>query len=366
MLAGITKRSGVRRSLIAALAIGAASMGGSAQAAVNAGERLKPGQQERSRNGTYTLRMQVDGNLTLFRTGDKKLVWNSQTGGNKGAFAAMGRDGNFVVFSASHAPLYITGTKGGANSRLAVQEDGNAVVYSGDNKALWDAKTDVRVLGNSQILRAGQSRQSRSGRYLLATQADGNVTMFDKQTQTFLWTSQTSGNPGAWATVQRDGALVVFSASREVLYTSGTGGQGDASTRLHVLDDGNAALLTGANAPLWGSKVDVFVLGNGQRLRAGQSRQSRDGSHLLALQADGNLVLYHQPTRRVVWSTGTASPGAFLQLLRDGNLVLLSADKKVLFHTATKSDAKSRLAVQNDGNVVLFSGANAPVWWSRR
>jgi hypothetical protein len=328
---------------------------------VGNGQLLTPGQWRRSPNGNYGLVMQSDGNLVLYETGSRKALWSSQTSGNPGAFAALQRDGNLVVYSSSRQPLYHSATSAGAGTVLVVQDDGNAVLYSG-GKALWGAQTDVHQLGNGQLLRPGQSRRSRNGQYALSMYSDGNLVLVHQESGTPLWSSQTSGNPGAFAVLQRGGNLVVLSSSRHPLYSTSTAG--DTDTSLLVQDDGNAVLYS-AGKGLWSSQMDVHQLGNGQLLRPGQSRRSRNGQYALSMYSDGNLVLVDQVSGKALWSSQTSgNPGAFAALQRDGNLVVLSSSGQPLYATGTAGGASTVLLVQSDGNAVLYAGS-VPLWSSR-
>ncbi|MGI5132596.1 hypothetical protein ACQEVB_37740 [Pseudonocardia sp. CA-107938] len=107
------------------------------------GDVLEPARIIRSANQKCFLAMQEDGNLVLYRTRDKKALWDSRTGGNPGARAQMQGDGNLVVVSSGPAfrPLWDSATGGKPGAWLAVQDDCNLVVYSSNNKPLWDSGT---------------------------------------------------------------------------------------------------------------------------------------------------------------------------------------------------------------------------------
>ena len=64
--------------------------------------------------------------------------------------------------------------------------------------------------------------------------------------------------------------------------------------------------------------------------------ESRTQGERLAMQADGNLVVYG-PTGECVWSTGTyGNRDAFLAAHDDGNLVIYTADqRKTLWSSKT-------------------------------
>jgi hypothetical protein len=62
-----------------------------------------------------------------------------------------------------------------------------------------------------------------------------------------------------------------------------------------------------------------------QVLRPSQSRASSNGAYTLAMQPDGNLVLYANESHRPLWASRTWSPGAFAALQDDGDSVIYSA-----------------------------------------
>jgi hypothetical protein len=62
-------------------------------------------------------------------------------------------------------------------------------------------------------------------------------------------TSGTSGNPGAYAVLQGDGNLVVYSAANWPLAFSGT--QGNPGATIALGDDGNLVLRSVSGATLW-------------------------------------------------------------------------------------------------------------------
>jgi hypothetical protein len=86
----------------------------------------------------FDLVMQGDGNLVLYQAG--WALWNTETHGHHGAWAAFQDDGNLVVYSAWNTPLWSSGTHGHPGAALAVQDDGNVVIYDGWT-ALWSTGT---------------------------------------------------------------------------------------------------------------------------------------------------------------------------------------------------------------------------------
>ena len=101
------------------------------------GQSLSRGQSLTSSNARYTLVMQNDGNLVLYRnTGGVVFATNAP-----GDSAVMQSDGNFVVYSGS-MPTWSTLTGGNPNAYLVVQDDGNLVIYSAAGIPLWNIGAD--------------------------------------------------------------------------------------------------------------------------------------------------------------------------------------------------------------------------------
>jgi murein DD-endopeptidase MepM/ murein hydrolase activator NlpD len=107
-----------------------------------ANQTLRTNDSVTSCDGRFTLVMQGDNNLVLYKHGATPLWWTATNGGS-GAFAAMQGDGNFVVYNSASRPLWYTGTHGNAGAWLAVQDDGNVVIYRA-GRALWNSGTAGR------------------------------------------------------------------------------------------------------------------------------------------------------------------------------------------------------------------------------
>jgi hypothetical protein len=245
---------------------------------LESGERLLPGQSLSA--GRYRLVMQTDGNLVEY--GDNavydqswRVYWQTRTAGNPGAYVVMQTDGNLVVRAADGRPLWNSGTAGYPEARAGLVTTGFFVLYA-ENIGVPPLPGGARPLSvgggvtydwrltAGGTMRSPDELQALSQPFELVMQGDGNLVMrtevrregyfYELLGYRPYWQSGTSGHPGAFAVMQRDGNLVVYSA----------GGQ-----------------------PLWNSETD----GNpGARLD---------------MQSDGNLVIY-SPTGRVLWQTGTA------------------------------------------------------------
>jgi hypothetical protein len=89
---------------------------------------------------------------------------------------------------------------------------------------------------------------------------------------------------------------------------------------------------------------------------------SCDNRFMLAMQNDGNLVVYEGS--RALWASNTAGyhPGARVAMQGDGNLVLY--DNYGAYWATYRYGANAYLAMQTDGNLVVYSGSGQPLWAS--
>jgi len=99
----------------------------------------------------------------------------------------------------------------------------------------------------------------------------------------------------------------------------------------------------------------------GQSLTANQTVTSCDGRYTLAMQGDGNLVLYHNGVG-ALWATGTqGTTGRVAAMQGDGNFVLYDASGRALWNSGTQGHSGATLSTQSDGNLVVYQG-NTPLW----
>ena len=93
-----------------------------------------------SDNGRYTLVLNDDGNLVVYK-GHNKPLWVSNTAGKDAKYAKMQPDGNFVIYTYKNKVLWHTNTHGNKGAYLVMQNDGNVVIYSKSGKAIWNSST---------------------------------------------------------------------------------------------------------------------------------------------------------------------------------------------------------------------------------
>ncbi|MFV0459201.1 MAG: Ig-like domain repeat protein [Actinomycetales bacterium] len=203
----------------------------------------------------YHLTMGTDGNAVVY-AGDGMPIWQTHTAGNPGATLVMQGDGNLVVYSATGQGLWAAFPEGApvGCATLAVQNDGNVVIYSPGSPpyALWNTSPDKFVpqppaATGSSITQAHSLRPGQSitvGEHLLVMQTDGNLVRYSPTKGT--WSSDTAGNPYAWAVVQTDGNFVVYNRNGSPLWANYAYG----GTSVTLTADGTLVHLKGGTA-IW-------------------------------------------------------------------------------------------------------------------
>jgi hypothetical protein len=186
-----------------------------------------------------------------------------------------------------------------------------------------------------------------------------------------LWATGTYGSDGYVAVMQGDGNFVLYGKNSDPLWASGTWGH--AGSTLAVQTDGNLVVYEPGGHPGWASGTNLpaappgptacGLFNPGEGLVAGQSETSCDGRFSLAMQTDGNLVLYEEG--HALWATGTNGKlGYFMVMQGDGNFVLYDIHDKPLWASGTNGHDGSTLAVQDDGNLVVYEPGGHPAWAS--
>ncbi|MFE2346063.1 DUF6531 domain-containing protein [Kitasatospora cineracea] len=140
---------------------------------------------------------------------------------------------------------------------------GNSVTttYTYDNDGRTTSVTlpyRNRTIASGTTLASGTVTASNNARLIM--QADGNLVLYQIDTGRPVWSSDTSGHPGATATMQTDGNLAVTDTTGTVLWSSNTAGNTGAIAK--VQDDGNFVLYNTTGTALWSSKTYRAALSN--------------------------------------------------------------------------------------------------------
>ncbi|MEZ0070054.1 YD repeat-containing protein, partial [Streptacidiphilus sp. MAP12-20] len=197
---------------------------------------------------------------------------------------------------------------------------------------------------------------------------------------TTLWAAKETDVPSESATVYdgqgRPTNAVLYHQGVEQWQTA-TSYPGADETDHSQIQDANGNVITGSGGTSTQSftnalgqttstvvqNTDALVkLTGGQIIPSGTSLTS--GAVRLAMQADGNLVIYSLATGKSLWATGTASAGAYAQFGTDGNLHVYSSTGTSLWTSGLTASSGSVIQLQNDANLVIYNSAGTSVWSS--
>lgn len=109
------------------------------------GTREGQGDEElRSQNGRFTFRMQHDGNIVLYKSGQPIWASNTWVQHSSGPYRlVMQDDGNLVAYDRYDKPTWASNTwhAGQGPYRLDIQDDGNCVLYDCHSSPTWSTDT---------------------------------------------------------------------------------------------------------------------------------------------------------------------------------------------------------------------------------
>jgi hypothetical protein len=238
-----------------------------------------------------------------------------------------------------------------------------------------DKPTGCGIVHGGEGLVDGESFSSCDGRFTLAMQTDHNLVLYHNGAGA-LWSTATNGSDGFAAIMQGDGNFVLYGKQSNALWNSAT--EGHSGAYLAVQDDGNLVVYDAGGKALWDTNTVVpappppppppsppascTLMSPGNELLAGQSLSSCDGRHTLAMQTDGNLVLYHNGAG-ATWATMTNGKGGQRAIMQgDGNFVVYDAEGKALWNSVTEGHPGASLDVQDDGNLVVYAPGGGALW----
>jgi hypothetical protein len=214
-------------------------------------------------------------------------------------------------------------------------------------------------LNPGDIIRAGDVLRSPSAWFTVEMSADGDLQMLNRYRRS-MWGTATSGHAGAFAKLQADGNLVVASANGDFLWASGTGNHPGAYATLD--DSSDFGLYLGA-ARVWVAGANNAVLATNEMLLPGMVLRSPQRAYTLAMQLDGNLVLYGPGG--ALWTPGVPLlPGSRAIMQGDGNFVIYPpGDGPAEWSIQRGGYADGWLQVQDDGNLVVYKPPSVATWW---
>jgi hypothetical protein len=113
---------------------------------IEKGKVLYSGRSIYSKNGTYKLTMQKDGNLVLSRIYSNRIkpIWATSTDTKAVEKCSFQSDGNLVLYGYNGKAIWASSTDR-RGEYLLVQNDGNVVIYDANYTAIWATNTDEKI-----------------------------------------------------------------------------------------------------------------------------------------------------------------------------------------------------------------------------
>ena len=230
---------------------------------------------------------------------------------------------------------------------VALGDAGEFGVRSAGGDTLWAPGALI-----SNALAAGQSLTSPNGQFRLTMQGDGNLVEYGGAS--VVWASGTNPS-GARAVVQDDGNFVVYDSSDSALWASDT--SGNPGAYLSLRDTGELSVVSATGSRLWAGPGELAL---NATLTSGQTLNSPLGAYRLTMQANGNLVEY-DAADTVIWETGTNS-GTRAVMQSDGNLVLYDGANQALWASNTSGNPGAYLSLLDTGQLLVDTTAGTPLW----
>ncbi|MFE1322682.1 polymorphic toxin-type HINT domain-containing protein [Kitasatospora phosalacinea] len=196
---------------------------------------------------------------TTTAPGTTLFIEDNKTGPSttRTAYDGMGRPTTNTLVSGA-STLWSTTTYKGADRVDVTPPTGGRATTTYTN-ALGQTTSSVvrdttadKKLASGTVIPSGSFVLSKSTR--LEMRADGNLVLTALIGGATLWSSNTGGNPGAFASVEADGDFVVWNAAKTVkLWSAGTGGHTGGYAK--VQGDANLVVFDAANTALWSTNT---------------------------------------------------------------------------------------------------------------
>ncbi|MFI5528770.1 ricin-type beta-trefoil lectin domain protein [Kitasatospora sp. NPDC051853] len=191
----------------------------------------------------------------------------------------------------------------------------------------------------------------------------GSLVVTELASGRVLWSSNTPGRVGGRIVMPFEGGLQLRDVRGTTYWSAPVNG-----SHLTVQDDCNVVLRGGGGTALWSTRTydpahetDGALLLTGRSLKGGE--QLTTGTTALTMGVDGNLVLTERQSARVLWTSGTEGhPGAVVALEADGNLVIRDAAGAPLRDSGTWGTEGTRLLVRKDGGLTLYDADSKALW----
>lgn len=221
---------------------------------------MRSGNSLLSPGGSYLLTMQPTGDVTVTLTSTGRTIWSFGTSGHAGASAVLHDDGDFVVSDANGKVVKATNTGGHpvGDFTLTMLDTSDLVILGPAKHLWWSSHTLNSVLNPNELLEAGQYLLSSDRHDELLMQTDGNLVILDLTSGDTIWETATDIE-NSHVIMQSDGNLAIYGPYGKLLWSSNTSGHPGA---IATLKTGGDLVVSLNGTALWASQGLGGVLGD--------------------------------------------------------------------------------------------------------
>lgn len=189
----------------------------------------------------------------------------------------------------------------------------------------------------------------------IVMQTDGNLVCI--KNKLIIWASNTSGNNNAKLCVTRKGQLIIYSSTKQILWSYDDNGKVfiPHSRLVYEFWNGNITAID--------NQTKKFFYGENKKrlypnLFYSNGYEIRNGNYKAVMQTDGNFVIYN--SNNLEWDSQTFNNNAFLGMHTNGNLVIYrNRDiKSSMWSSNTSGNDGSYLELTNIGCLAIKNKEN--------
>jgi hypothetical protein len=231
---------------------------------LHGGEYLKPEENLKSPDRRYELRFMKNGNLELFDTEEKKVLWDTRTA-EKGAVKCIlqKNDGHLVIYDKENKSIWATNRHSNEfdDSKLVLRNEGFFEIINKHNVSIYDTKwvftrKDVHGLRPGESLVPGDKLISENQRYVLKFPQNGNLELFDRTDKKIRWSIDLAGKGAARGIVKEyDRRFVVYDNENNELWGTSARAKKPGEVRLVLTGRGELRVNAGSTIA-WQKNTD--------------------------------------------------------------------------------------------------------------
>ena len=210
----------------------------------------------------YVVLQSSDGNVVLRNASNNAAIWSAGTNGNKGAFAQIQDDGNFVVYASNKTPKWASNTDGrGKGCTVNISNSGELYVANAKGQKYWSSRSELTTVsgaGKTDSLGVGDILCSPNRQFWAVLQGDGNFVVY-KYRAGAKWSSETNGRvKPARLSIQTDGNLVLYGTTNDK-WCTGVTPYSKGDHRLVLDNNGNLSVVNTDGIKIWSSEARPFI-----------------------------------------------------------------------------------------------------------